>query len=328
MYIIGDKVTHKSYEQLLAKVLREGLPKGDRTGVGTLSLLGGQIRYDLSKGFPLITSKKVFHKAVFYELLWLLSGSDSIKFLVDHDVKIWNEWAFERYYREAGITLPQKYTPEYAAEMATYIDRVKNDDAFAAKHSSLGPLYGVQWRAWVGADGKKVDQIADVIDQIKTNPDSRRLIVSAWNVTDVPDMALAPCHAFFQFYVNEGKLSLQLYQRSADMFLGVPFNIASYSLLIHMFAYLCDLEVGEFVWTGGDVHIYDFHVGAVKEQLGRADEHGKFPALPTLAIVPTITVVDGEEVETWPSTIDEFTYENFKVNDYAPHPSIKGVVAV
>ncbi|MGN8049987.1 thymidylate synthase [Curtobacterium sp. 22159] len=260
------------YEDLLRRVLEEGAPKGDRTGTGTRSLFGAQLRYDLSQGFPLVSTKRVHFKSVAYELLWFLRGDGNARWLQEHGVRIWNEWADE--------------------------------------DGDLGPVYGVQWRSWPTPSGEHVDQIAQVIEQIRTNPDSRRLIVSAWNVADVPDMALAPCHAFFQFYVNDGKLSCQLYQRSADMFLGVPFNIASYALLTHMIAAQTGLGVGDFVWTGGDCHIYDNHVEQVEEQLTRT----AYP-LPTLELAPR-------------DSIDDYEYEDFTVHGYHHHPAIRAAVAV
>jgi thymidylate synthase len=267
-----DPSVETPYEDLLRRVLDEGAPKGDRTGTGTRSVFGAQLRYDLSKGFPLVTTKRVHFKSVAYELLWFLRGDSNVRWLQEHGVRIWNEWA----------------------------------DA----DGELGPVYGVQWRSWPTPSGEHVDQIAQVIEQIRTNPDSRRLIVSAWNVADIPQMALAPCHAFFQFYVVDGRLSCQLYQRSADMFLGVPFNIASYALLTHMIAAQTGLEVGDFVWTGGDCHIYDNHVDQVREQLSRTAY-----ALPTLRIAPR-------------DSIDEYEYDDFEVVDYVHHPAIKGTVAV
>jgi thymidylate synthase len=267
-----DPTVPTPYEDLLRRVLDEGAPKGDRTGTGTRSIFGAQLRYDLSKGFPLVTTKRVHFKSVAYELLWFLRGDGNARWLQEHGVRIWNEWAGE--------------------------------------DGDLGPVYGVQWRSWPTPSGEHVDQIAQVIEQIKSNPDSRRLIVSAWNVADVPDMALAPCHAFFQFYVNDGKLSCQLYQRSADMFLGVPFNIASYALLTHMIAAQTGLEVGDFVWTGGDCHVYDNHVEQVEEQLSRT----AYP-MPTLELAPR-------------DSIDDYEYEDFTVVGYHHHPAIKAAVAV
>ncbi|MDP4334198.1 thymidylate synthase [Curtobacterium sp. A7_M15] len=270
--VLPDASVPTPYEDLLRRVLTEGTPKGDRTGTGTRSLFGAQLRYDLSKGFPLVTTKRVHFKSVAYELLWFLRGDGNARWLQEHGVRIWNEWA----------------------------------DA----DGDLGPVYGVQWRSWPTPSGEHVDQIAQVIEQIRTNPDSRRLIVSAWNVADIPEMALAPCHAFFQFYVNDGKLSCQLYQRSADMFLGVPFNIASYALLTHMIAAQTGLEVGEFVWTGGDCHVYDNHVEQVEEQLSRT----AYP-LPTLELASR-------------DSIDDYEYEDFTVVGYHHHPAIKAAVAV
>lgn len=260
------------YEDLLREVLELGVEKSDRTGTGTRSLFGRQIRYDLNKGFPLITTKRVHFKSVALELLWFLRGDSNVRWLQEQGVTIWDEWA----------------------------------DA----NGDLGPVYGVQWRNWPAGNGETIDQIAQVIEDIRTNPDSRRLIVSAWNPTDIPEMALAPCHAFFQFYVANGKLSCQLYQRSADMFLGVPFNIASYALLTHMIAAQTGLGVGEFVWTGGDVHIYHNHVEQVKKQL----EREPYP-YPTLELKPRDSIFDYE-------------FEDFIVHNYQHHPGIKAPVAV
>jgi thymidylate synthase len=261
-----------AYEDLLKDVLTNGTHKEDRTGTGTTSVFGRQIRFDLSSGFPLITSKSVHFKSVALELLWFLQGNTNVRWLQERGVKIWNEWADE--------------------------------------NGDLGPVYGSQWRKWPRVSGESIDQIAQVIESIKTNPDSRRHIVSAWNPDEIEDMKLPPCHALFQFYVNDGKLSCQLYQRSADMFLGVPFNIASYALLTHMVAQQCDLEVGEFIWTGGDVHIYDNHREQVKLQLSRE-------ALP----LPTLQLK---------KAVDIFSYEHEDIEllNYAPHPGIKGAVAV
>src|SRR6188508_1063051 len=227
----------RQYLDLMERILREGVEKRDRTGTGTLSVFGHQMRFDLADGFPMVTTKKLHVKSIVHELLWFLAGDTNIKYLNDHGVRIWDEWADE--------------------------------------HGDLGPVYGVQWRSWPAADGRHIDQIAQVLEQLRRNPDSRRIIVSAWNVADLPKMALLPCHAFFQFYVapatatGRARLSCQLYQRSADIFLGVPFNIASYALLTHMLAQQCDLDVGEFIWTGGDCHLYSNHLQQVDEQLSR-----------------------------------------------------------
>ncbi len=261
------------YEDLLRDVLESGTHKSDRTGTGTTSVFGRQIRFDLSQGFPLITTKRVHFKSIAYELLWFLRGDSNVRWLQDNGVTIWDEWA----------------------------------DA----SGDLGPVYGVQWRSWPTPDGESIDQLSDVIDQIRTSPDSRRLIVSAWNPADIPDMALAPCHALFQFYVADGKLSCQLYQRSADLFLGVPFNIASYALLTLMVAQQVGLEPGDFVWTGGDCHIYDNHLDQVREQLSR----DAYP-YPTLRFARK------------PETISDYAYDDFVVEGYQHHAAIRAAVAV
>lgn len=263
----------EQYLQLCKHVLENGVKKEDRTGTGTISTFGYQMRFDLQKGFPLLTTKKVHLKSIIHELLWFLKGDTNVKYLQENGVRIWNEWADE--------------------------------------NGELGPIYGYQWRSWETKDGRKIDQISEVIEQIKTNPNSRRLLVSAWNVGELDKMALPPCHTFFQFYVAEGKLSCQLYQRSADVFLGLPFNIASYSLLTMMIAQVTGLEPGEFVHTIGDVHIYLNHIEQVKLQLTREPRE-----LPTLKLNPEI------------KNIFDFTYDDIKIENYNPHPAIKGVVSV
>lgn len=263
----------REYLNLMKRVLNEGAQKDDRTGTGITSVFGHQMRFDLSKGFPLVTTKKCHMKSIIHELLWFLKGTGNTKYLSDNGVRIWNEWADE--------------------------------------NGDLGPVYGVQWRSWRGVDGKTHDQIKDVIEQIKSNPNSRRLIVNAWNVGELEHMALPPCHMFFQFYVANGKLSCQLYQRSADIFLGVPFNIASYALLTHMIAQVCDLKVGDFVHTIGDAHIYSNHLEQVNLQLTREPY-----ALPQIKINPNINDIDG------------FTFEDFELLNYEAHPHIKGKVAI
>jgi thymidylate synthase len=263
----------KQYLDLLKHIKDNGTQKGDRTGTGTKSLFGYQMRFDLSEGFPCVTTKKLHLKSIIHELLWFLKGDTNIKYLQDNGVRIWNEWADE--------------------------------------NGELGHVYGYQWRSWPKPDGTHVDQISQLIHDIKTNPNSRRLIVSAWNVGDLDNMALPPCHAFFQFYVNNNKLSCQLYQRSADVFLGVPFNIASYAILTMMIAQVCDLEVGDFVHTFGDIHIYNNHMEQVDLQLSREPRE-----LPVMKINPEI------------KDIFEFTYDDFKLENYNPHPHIKGEVAV
>jgi thymidylate synthase len=264
--------SNRQYEDLLRHVLDTGTPKPDRTGTGARSIFGHQMRFDLAQGFPLVTTKRVHFRSIAYELLWFLRGDRNVSWLQEHGVTIWDEWA--------------------------------------APDGDLGPVYGVQWRAWPTPDGRHVDQISNVLETLRTDPNSRRLVVSAWNVGEIPQMALPPCHALFQFYVADGRLSCQLYQRSADLFLGVPFNIASYSLLTHMVAQQVGLDVGDFVWTGGDCHIYDNHVDQVREQLSR--EIYPFPQL---------------RVRPAPSLF-EYAYEDFEVVGYQHHPALKAPVAV
>ncbi len=263
----------QAYLDLLTHIKKNGTFKSDRTGTGTTSVFGYQMRFNLEEGFPLVTTKKTHLKSIIYELLWFLKGETNIKYLTDNNVSIWNEWA--------------------------------------DSNGDLGPVYGKQWRSWEGANGIVIDQIKEAIHTLKTNPDSRRIIVSAWNVADLPKMALMPCHAFFQFYVADGKLSCQLYQRSADVFLGVPFNIASYALLTMMIAQVCDLGLGDFVWTGGDTHLYSNHMEQVELQLSRTPR-----ALPSMKINPNV------------KDILDFHYEDFTLEGYDPYPGIKAPVAV
>ncbi len=263
----------RQYLDLMKHVLEHGTPKMDRTGTGTRSIFGPQMRFDLAAGFPLLTTKKVHLKSIIHELLWFLKGETNIRYLRENGVTIWDEWADE--------------------------------------NGDLGPVYGYQWRSWPAPDGRHIDQIRQVVDQIRENPDSRRLIVSAWNVADLPRMALLPCHAFFQFYVADGRLSCQLYQRSADFFLGVPFNIASYALLTMMVAQTCRLKLGEFVHTFGDAHLYLNHLDQAREQLSRQPR-----ALPTMRLNPAVT------------NLFEFRYEDFTLENYDPHPAIRAPVAV
>lgn len=287
----------KQYLDLCKHVLENGTDKSDRTGTGTRSVFGYQMRFDIKEGFPLLTTKRVYLKAILHELLWFLAGDTNIKYLVDNDVKIWNEWPYEAF----------KKSTDYQNEtLEEFVEKIKTNEEFAKKHGELGPVYGKQWRDFFG-----VDQIKEVIRQIKETPDSRRIIVSAWNPKELPDMALPPCHAFMQFYVINNKLSLQLYQRSGDIFLGIPFNIASYSLLLMMVAQVTDLEVGEFVHTIGDAHIYHNHFDQINLQLSR--EPRKLPKM-----------VINKEVKS----IFDFKYDDFTLEDYNPHKSIKGVVAV
>ena len=278
--VSAGRPIRQQYEDFMRHVYTHGVLKADRTGTGTKSVFGHQMRFDLAEGFPLVTTKKVHLKSIVLELLWFLRGDGNARWLQERGVTIWNEWA--------------------------------------AENGDLGPVYGVQWRSWPTPGGGHIDQIAEVVKQLKTNPDSRRIIVSAWNVADLPSMALMPCHAFFQFYVapaaspsGRGKLSCQLYQRSADVFLGVPFNIASYALLTHMLAQQCDLDVGDFIWTGGDCHIYSNHTEQVELQLSRAP----LP-YPTLAI------------RRKPASIFDYEYDDFEVTGYEHHPPIKAPVAV
>ena len=263
----------RQYHDLMKEVLTKGVQKSDRTGTGTISIFGHQMRFHLADGFPMVTTKKLHLKSIILELLWFLKGSTDNNWLKERGVSIWNEWA--------------------------------------APDGDLGPIYGYQWRSWPAPNGQHIDQISEIVETIKKNPDSRRIIVSAWNVADIPRMALAPCHAFFQFYVAERKLSCQLYQRSADIFLGVPFNIASYALLTHMVAQQCDLEVGDFVWTGGDCHLYSNHLEQVDLQLSR-----DFFPLPKLNILRK------------PDTLFDYEYEDFEIAGYESHPGIKAPVAI
>ncbi|MBU3580911.1 thymidylate synthase [Polynucleobacter sp. AP-Capit-er-40B-B4] len=263
----------RQYHDLMKEVLAKGVQKSDRTGTGTVSVFGHQMRFNLADGFPMVTTKKLHLKSIIYELLWFLKGSTNNNWLKERGVSIWNEWA--------------------------------------APDGDLGPIYGYQWRSWPAPNGQHIDQISEVVETIKKNPDSRRIIVSAWNVADIPRMALAPCHAFFQFYVADGKLSCQLYQRSADIFLGVPFNIASYALLTHMMAQQCNLEVGDFIWTGGDCHLYSNHLEQVELQLSR-----DFFQLPKLNILRK------------PDSIFDYEFEDFEIVGYESHPHIKAPVAI
>ena len=263
----------RQYLELLRTIRRNGAEKGDRTGTGTISIFGHQMRFDLAHGFPLLTTKKLHLRSIIHELLWFLQGDTNIAYLADNDVTIWDEWADEK--------------------------------------GDLGPVYGAQWRSWPAPDGETIDQIAQAVRLIRENPDSRRIIVSAWNVAELDKMALSPCHALFQFYVAEGRLSCQLYQRSADVFLGVPFNVASYALLTHMMAQQCDLQAGEFIWTGGDCHIYSNHLEQVDEQLRRIP--GPLPQL---------------ELQRRPDSIFSYAPEDFRILGYRPQPSIAAPIAV
>lgn len=312
----------QSYHDLLQKILDEGAYKDDRTGTGTYSIFGHQMRFDLSEGFPLLTTKKVFFKMIATELIWFIRGDTNIKYLLTYNNNIWNEWAFKKWVESEEYTGPDmtdfgrralqdaSFNELYQEEMNLFKNRILNDETFSEKYGSLGSVYGKQWRHWVGSDGVVIDQLKEVIDNIKHNPDSRRHIVTAWNPAEIESMALPPCHSFFQFYVNDGKLSLQLYQRSADVFLGVPFNIASYALLLHLVAKECHLNVGEFVHTMGDAHIYSNHLDAVKTQLERN------------SFAPPALKIHGDH------SIFDVNFEDFEVIGYESHPFIKAPIAV
>jgi thymidylate synthase len=304
----------QQYLDLLQDIRHHGTRKEDRTGTGTLSVFGRQMRFDLSEGFPAVTTKKLFLKSVIHELLWFLQGSTNIKYLVNHNVHIWNEWPFKSYLTQTGQLVPEVNSPEWQSKLADFIAHIKQDDSFAAQYGELGPVYGKQWRRWLTPEGKEIDQIANVVHQLQTNPDSRRIIVNAWNVADIEEMAksgLPPCHSLFQLYVIDGKLSCQLYQRSADFFLGVPFNIASYSLLTMMIAQVTGLQPGEFVHTFGDAHIYINHLDQVDEQLSREPK-----PLPQMKINPAVT------------DINKFQFSDFELVNYEPWPAIKAPIAV
>lgn len=301
----------KAYLDLLEDVKTNGVGKDDRTGTGTRSVFGRQIRCDLSAGFPLLTTKKVFLRGIIHELLWFVRGDTNIKYLVDNNVGIWNEWPFQNYLVKNGLDKQfDKHSSEWQYKLEEFITNIKEDDKFAKQWGELGPVYGKQWRNFSG-----IDQLAWVINEIKTNPTSRRLIVSAWNPAEIEEMAkagLPPCHTLFQFYVShDNRLSCQLYQRSADLFLGVPFNIASYALLTMMVAQVCNLELGDFVHTFGDVHIYNNHIDQVNEQLSRSPK-----ALPKMQINSTVT------------SLFDFQFDDFELIDYQPDAAIKAPVAV
>jgi len=304
----------RQYLDLLEDIKTNGVRKSNRTGIDQITVFGRQLRFDLSEGFPAVTTKKLFTRSVIHELIWFLQGSSNIKYLVDNDVHIWDEWPYKHYLIKNDQKVPDTNSDEWKRGMAAFIENVKADDKFSAKWGEIGPVYGYQWRSWPTADGKHIDQIAKAVETIKNDPNSRRIVVSAWNVADIDEMAkagLPPCHLLFQFYVAGGKLSCQMYQRSADTFLGVPFNIASYSLLTMMMAQVCDLKPGDFVHTFGDTHLYLNHLKQVDEQLSRQPK-----PLPKMKINPQV------------KDISKFTIDDFELVGYDPYPAIYAPIAV
>ncbi|MEK7507910.1 MAG: thymidylate synthase, partial [Patescibacteria group bacterium] len=295
-----------------------GVKKSDRTGTGTISVFGRQLRFNLADGFPAITTKKLYMRSVIYELLWLLKGETNIQYLAQNDVKIWNEWAYQIYLEKNNLVKKYpRYSDTWKAKMDEFVEQIKNNEVFAKEWGELGPIYGKQWRRWQAHNGEEIDQVQNVVDLIKNDPTSRRIIISGWNVGEIQELirnhhhAPPPCHTLFQFIVVDGKLSLQLYQRSADVFLGVPFNIASYALLLSMVAQVTNLVPHEFIHTFGDVHIYLNHMEQVNLQLSREPR-----PLPTLAINPNV------------KSIFDFKFEDFELKNYDPHPAIKAPIAV
>ena len=304
----------RQYLDLLEDIKTNGVRKSNRTGIDQITVFGRQLRFDLSEGFPAVTTKKLFTRSVIHELIWFLQGSSNIKYLVDNDVHIWDEWPYKHYLIKNDQKVPDTNSDEWKRGMAAFIENVKADDKFSAKWGEIGPVYGYQWRSWPTPDGKHIDQIAKAVETIKNDPNSRRIVVSAWNVADIDEMAkagLPPCHLLFQFYVEEDKLSCQMYQRSADTFLGVPFNIASYALLTMMMAQVCGLKPGDFVHTFGDTHLYLNHLKQVDEQLSR-----KPKPLPKMKINPKV------------KDISKFTIDDFELVGYNPHPAIYAPIAV
>ncbi len=308
----------KQYLDLLRHIMEQGTDRVDRTGVGTRSVFGYQMRFNLEDGFPILTTKKVFIRGIIHELLWFLTGETNIQYLVKNDVGIWNEWAYQVYLEKNGLVGDYpRYSDAWKTHMVEFVQKMKTDDSFAREWGELGPIYGKQWRRWTGPGGAEIDQITNIIDLLRNDPTSRRIIVSGWNVGEIQELirnhhhAPPPCHSLFQFHVMDGKLSCQLYQRSADVFLGVPFNIASYALLTMMVAQVAGYKPGEFIHTFGDVHIYRNHMDQVKEQLSRETRK-----LPIMRLNQAVKDIFG------------FTYEDFTLEGYDPHPPIKAPIAV
>ncbi|MCD8494739.1 MAG: thymidylate synthase [Candidatus Pacebacteria bacterium] len=310
----------QEYLSLMQHILDHGVDKGDRTGTGTRSVFGHQMRFDLSQGFPLLTTKKVFMRSITHELIWFLQGSTNIEYLIQNKVGIWSEWPFKAYLKDTDQAIPETNSDAWNALLAAYEEKIATDPDFAKQYGELGPVYGYQWRSWPTPTGEHIDQVSQVIETLKKNPDSRRNIVSAWNVGQIEEMqksGLPPCHALFQFYsepipgTQKRKLSCQLYQRSADFFLGVPFNIASYALLTAMIAHVTDHEVGDFIWTGGDIHLYSNHLEQAREQLSRDPR-----PMPRLVLNPEV------------KNFEDFAFDDISIEDYNPHPAIKAPIAV
>lgn len=309
------------YLELLERIMAEGVEKGDRTGTGTKSIFGYQMRFPLSEGFPLLTTKKVPIKSIIHELLWFMRGDTNLRYLAMNNVHIWDEWPYKAYLIRNNIPVPQTGSDEWNSGIKEFIQKIIDDEEFANDYGNLGPIYGYQWRHWKTADGQEIDQLQNVIDQLRKDPNSRRMIVSAWNVGDIDEMAkagLPPCHCLFQFYTAPSengrlKLSCQLYQRSCDTFLGVPFNIASYALLVMIIAQIVDMDFGDFVWTGGDTHLYMNHMEQVQTQLSRKND---IRPMPKMKINPT------------KKRLEDFTIDDFELIDYNPHDAIKAPIAV